>query len=129
MKSLSLEPTSSVSSGGGGGGRHHQQQGNHHSHQPSQQQTHHGNVAVTELNHFQVERLRAVLSDPVEIHGRENFPTLEIQLYRLIAHVKRWVVVKVVDVSAYVTRHIDFRKLHEAGIQLNNVKMNGGAAR
>jgi len=126
MKSLSLEPTSSVSSNNSGGNGRHHQQGNHSSHHCAQQQ--HGSVAVTELNHFQVERLRAVLSDPVEIHGRENFPTLEIQLYRLIAHVKRWVEWGQIE-ATYVTQHIDFRKLTEAGLHLNNVKMNGGAAR
>lgn len=44
----------------------------------------------------------------MEIHGKENFPTLEISLHSLIVHVRR--------------------KLREAGINVKHVKMNGGAA-
>lgn len=38
---------------------------------------------------FQVERLRIVLNEEVEIHGRENFPTLRITLHKLIVLVRR----------------------------------------
>lgn len=49
-----------------------------------------------------------MLNQNVEIHGRENFPTLEISLHLLIVHMRR--------------------KLREAGITVKHVKMNGGAA-
>lgn len=49
-----------------------------------------------------------VLNEDVEIHGRENFPTLRITLHKLIILVRR--------------------KLREAGLSLKHVKMNGGAA-
>lgn len=49
-----------------------------------------------------------MLDEEVEIHGRENFPTLRIQLHRLISHVRR--------------------KLCERRLALKHVKMNGGAA-
>lgn len=49
-----------------------------------------------------------VLKEDVEIHGRENFPTLRITLHRLINLIRK--------------------KLGDAGLQIKNVKMNGGAA-
>jgi hypothetical protein len=49
-----------------------------------------------------------VLNEDVEIHGRENFPTLRITLHKLIVLVRR--------------------KLREAGLTLHHVKLNGGAA-
>lgn len=55
-----------------------------------------------------MERLRSVLNENVEIHGRENFPTLEISLHNLILQVRS--------------------KLTEAGLDLKAVKINGGAA-
>jgi terminal nucleotidyltransferase 5A/B len=57
---------------------------------------------------LQVERLRSVLDQEVQIHGRENFPTLEIPLHTLILNVRR--------------------KLREHGLPLKHVKLNGGAA-
>lgn len=65
-------------------------------------------VAVVSLNPRQVDRLRSVLCQEVKVHGRENFPTLEIPLYTFIVNVRR--------------------KLRDAGLPLNNVKLNGGAA-
>ncbi|KAI6179791.1 Protein FAM46C [Aphelenchoides besseyi] len=65
--------------------------------------------AFTELNQRQIERLRTVMNEDVEIHGKEeNFPTLRISLHKLIVHVKR--------------------KIENAGLNLKHVKMNGGAA-
>ncbi|KAH7728579.1 prion-like protein [Aphelenchoides avenae] len=66
------------------------------------------NSGVAELSSRQMERLRSVLNENVEIHGRENFPTLEISLHNLILQVRS--------------------KLLEAGLDLKAVKMNGGAA-
>jgi len=63
---------------------------------------------ITELNSKQIERLRGVLSESVEIHGRENFPTLEIILQDLIGRVRK--------------------QLGLAGVNLKCVKLNGGAA-
>jgi hypothetical protein len=40
---------------------------------------------------LQVERLRVVLNEEVEIHGRENFPTLRITLHKLIVLVRRYI--------------------------------------
>lgn len=57
---------------------------------------------------IQVDRLRSVLDQEVQIHGRENFPTLEIPLNTLIVNMRR--------------------KLLEAGLPLKHVKLNGGAA-
>uniref|UniRef100_A0A914HUR5 polynucleotide adenylyltransferase n=1 Tax=Globodera rostochiensis TaxID=31243 RepID=A0A914HUR5_GLORO len=65
-------------------------------------------TAVVSLNPRQMERLRSVLDQEVQIHGRENFPTLEIPLHALIVNVRR--------------------KLRDAGIAVKHVKMNGGAA-
>jgi hypothetical protein len=66
---------------------------------------------VTELNIKQVERLRSVLSQNVEIHtgySHEHFPTLEIILSDLIGRVRQ--------------------QLCDAGLLLKCVKLNGGAA-
>lgn len=65
-------------------------------------------TAVVSLNPRQVDRLRSVLDQVVEIHGRENFPTLEIPLHALIGIISR--------------------KLRDAGLPLLHVKLNGGAA-
>lgn len=65
-------------------------------------------AATTVLNSRQVDRLRAVLKQNVEIHGKENFPTLSIPLHDLIVHVRR--------------------KIREAGLNLKCVKVNGGVA-
>lgn len=65
-------------------------------------------TATVSLNSMQVERLRSVLDQEVQIHGRENFPTLEIPLHTLILNVRR--------------------KLREHGLPLKHVKLNGGAA-
>lgn len=80
-------------------------------HQPHHSNGHHGHrqpTAVVSLNPRQVDRLRSVLGQEVQIHGRENFPTLEIPLLTLIVNVRR--------------------KLREANLPLRNVKLNGGAA-
>jgi hypothetical protein len=63
---------------------------------------------VTELNSKQVERLRSVLSQNVEIHGPKHFPTLEIILSDLIERVRQ--------------------QLGDAGLIVKCVKLNGGAA-
>uniref|UniRef100_A0A7E4W371 polynucleotide adenylyltransferase n=1 Tax=Panagrellus redivivus TaxID=6233 RepID=A0A7E4W371_PANRE len=63
---------------------------------------------VMELNNKQIDRLRSVLSQSVEIHGRDNFPTLEIVLSALISRVRRYLI--------------------NAGLHLKAVKLNGGAA-
>lgn len=55
-----------------------------------------------------MERLRSVLNEQVEIHGRGNFPTLSVRLHDLIICVRD--------------------SLRAAGIGPKNVKMNGGAA-
>ncbi|KAI1722362.1 nucleotidyltransferase domain-containing protein [Ditylenchus destructor] len=64
--------------------------------------------AMTVLNSRQVDRLRAVLNQNVEIHGKDNFPTLSIALRDLIVHVRR--------------------KIREAGLNLKCVRVNGGVA-
>lgn len=66
------------------------------------------NCFVLALRLFQVERLRSVLNEQVEIHGRGNFPTLSVRLHDLIICVRD--------------------SLRAAGIGPKNVKMNGGAA-
>jgi hypothetical protein len=63
---------------------------------------------VTELTTKQIERLRSVLSQNVEIHGGNCLPTLEIQLSDLIGLVRK--------------------ELCNAGLKLRCVKLNGGAA-
>lgn len=57
---------------------------------------------------LQVERLRSVLNEQVEIHGRGNFPTLSVRLHDLIVRVRD--------------------SLRAASIGPKHVKMNGGAA-
>uniref|UniRef100_A0A0N4ZI96 polynucleotide adenylyltransferase n=1 Tax=Parastrongyloides trichosuri TaxID=131310 RepID=A0A0N4ZI96_PARTI len=61
-----------------------------------------------ELNNKQLEKLKDVMRYNVEIHGKDSFPTIEVELHKLIKCVKR--------------------KLNENNIELKHVKMNGGAA-
>uniref|UniRef100_F1KV25 polynucleotide adenylyltransferase n=1 Tax=Ascaris suum TaxID=6253 RepID=F1KV25_ASCSU len=65
-------------------------------------------ASTTELSCAQVERLRSVLNEQVEIHGRGNFPTLSVRLHDLIVRVRD--------------------SLRAASIGPKHVKMNGGAA-
>uniref|UniRef100_A0AAF5I2M2 polynucleotide adenylyltransferase n=1 Tax=Strongyloides stercoralis TaxID=6248 RepID=A0AAF5I2M2_STRER len=61
-----------------------------------------------ELNEKQLEKLKTVMRYKVEIHGKDSFPTIEVELHKLIKCVRR--------------------KLSENNINLKYVKMNGGAA-
>uniref|UniRef100_A0A914L759 polynucleotide adenylyltransferase n=1 Tax=Meloidogyne incognita TaxID=6306 RepID=A0A914L759_MELIC len=79
-------------------------------------------TAVVSLNPRQVDRLRSVLDQVVEIHGRENFPTLEIPLHALIGIISRQNKFKILNNFFF------FRKLRDAGLPLLHVKLNGGAA-
>ncbi|CAJ0572852.1 unnamed protein product, partial [Mesorhabditis spiculigera] len=60
------------------------------------------------LSERQLERLSTVLSERVDIHGRGNFPTINVRLLDLIVCVRE--------------------KLREFGVGPRQVKMNGGAA-
>ncbi|XP_064628772.1 terminal nucleotidyltransferase 5C-like isoform X1 [Lineus longissimus] len=60
------------------------------------------------LCHDQVSRLHEVMEETVPIHGRGNFPTLEVKLKDLIQVVRR--------------------KLKEAGVSVRDVRLNGGGA-
>uniref|UniRef100_A0A0N5AF31 polynucleotide adenylyltransferase n=1 Tax=Syphacia muris TaxID=451379 RepID=A0A0N5AF31_9BILA len=64
----------------------------------------------TELNQHQIERLRSVLEEQVQIHGKGNgnFPTLTVRLMDLIKCVREC--------------------LQNVGMPPEHVKMNGGAA-
>ncbi|CAJ0947527.1 unnamed protein product, partial [Mesorhabditis belari] len=64
--------------------------------------------STAHLSDRQVERLRSVLSERVDIHGRGNFPTISIRLIDLIVCVRE--------------------KLRAYGVGPRQVKMNGGAA-
>jgi hypothetical protein len=56
----------------------------------------------------QIERLRRVLADDIEVHGLANFPSITIQLRQLILAVHA--------------------RLAEHKIHLVSTKLNGGAA-
>lgn len=60
------------------------------------------------LTFEEVQRLNNVLEDVVPIHGRGNFPTLQIQLKELTNAVRE--------------------KLKEDGIHIRDIRLNGGAA-
>ncbi|VDL80664.1 unnamed protein product [Nippostrongylus brasiliensis] len=57
---------------------------------------------------FQIDRLRTVLNETVEIHGKGNFPTISARLIDIISCVRE--------------------KLRKAGMPPKSVKLNGGAA-
>uniref|UniRef100_A0A915NI78 polynucleotide adenylyltransferase n=1 Tax=Meloidogyne floridensis TaxID=298350 RepID=A0A915NI78_9BILA len=80
-------------------------------------------TAVVSLNPRQVDRLRSVLDQVVEIHGRENFPTLEIPLHALIGIISRQNKFSFKKIFLFF-----FRKLRDADLPLLHVKLNGGAA-
>ncbi|XP_038079036.1 terminal nucleotidyltransferase 5C-like [Patiria miniata] len=60
------------------------------------------------LSFEQVSRLDHVLRDTMTVHGRGNFPTLDINLLELIDVVRE--------------------KLEDGGVQVRGVRLNGGAA-
>ncbi|XP_033107003.1 terminal nucleotidyltransferase 5C-like [Anneissia japonica] len=60
------------------------------------------------LTYDQVERLDHVLIEPIQVHGRGNFPTLEIQLLDLVDIVQE--------------------KLESEGVKVDSIRLNGGAA-
>ncbi|KAK5974158.1 hypothetical protein GCK32_019415, partial [Trichostrongylus colubriformis] len=55
-----------------------------------------------------IDRLRTVLNETVEIHGKGNFPTISARLIDIISCVRE--------------------KLRQAGMPPKSVKLNGGAA-
>ncbi|CAI4230095.1 unnamed protein product [Auanema sp. JU1783] len=64
--------------------------------------------STAELTQNQIDRLRSVLSEKVEIHGRGNFPTISTPLISIVKHLKH--------------------RLCLAGVSPLHVKVNGGAA-
>ena len=58
--------------------------------------------------YFQVDRLHQVMDEGVPIHGRGNFPTLDIKLKDLVTLVRE--------------------KLRQDGIHVKDIRLNGGAA-
>lgn len=60
------------------------------------------------LCYEQVERLDKVLEDAIPIHGRGNFPTLEVKLKDLVQVVRE--------------------KLRTEGVRVRDIRLNGGAA-
>ncbi|VDM60028.1 unnamed protein product [Angiostrongylus costaricensis] len=65
-------------------------------------------TSTMELTRKQINRLRTVLNETVEIHGKGNFPTISARLIDIISCVRE--------------------KLRQAGMPPKSVKLNGGAA-
>ena len=60
------------------------------------------------LSYEQVKRLSDLMSDNISIHGRGNFPTIEVKLCDLVAVVKK--------------------KLEEDGVKVREIRLNGSGA-
>ena len=60
------------------------------------------------LSYEQVKRLSDLMSDNISIHGRGNFPTIEVKLCDLVAVVKK--------------------KLEEDGVRVREIRLNGSGA-
>ncbi|XP_037078877.1 terminal nucleotidyltransferase 5C-like [Pollicipes pollicipes] len=73
-----------------------------------QQETSAGDQRLATLTYEQVRRLHSVLNEVLPIHGRGNFPTLEVKLKDLVEDVKS--------------------RLEEDGVAVSSVRVNGGAA-
>jgi len=67
-----------------------------------------GDQHLATLTYEQVRRLDGVLNEVVPIHGRGNFPTLEVKLITLVDVVRA--------------------KLESDGVKVQSVRINGGAA-
>lgn len=67
-----------------------------------------GSGGIQVLCYEQVSRIHKVMEDAIPIHGRGNFPTLEVKLKTLVQVVQK--------------------KLKEEGISVRDVRLNGGAA-
>uniref|UniRef100_M4AKY0 Terminal nucleotidyltransferase 5C n=1 Tax=Xiphophorus maculatus TaxID=8083 RepID=M4AKY0_XIPMA len=64
--------------------------------------------SVSDLTWEQVSRLNDVLTEVVPVHGRGNFPTLEVQLK---------------DIVARVRSHLEL-----SGIRVKDIRLNGSTA-
>uniref|UniRef100_A0A3Q2PFB1 Terminal nucleotidyltransferase 5C n=1 Tax=Fundulus heteroclitus TaxID=8078 RepID=A0A3Q2PFB1_FUNHE len=64
--------------------------------------------STSDLTWEQVSRLNEVLTEVVPVHGRGNFPTLEVQLKDIVARVRS--------------------HLERSGIRVKDVRLNGSTA-
>lgn len=60
------------------------------------------------LSYEQVKRLNDLMSDVISIHGRGNFPTIDVKLCDLVSVVRR--------------------KLEEDGVNVKEIRLNGSGA-
>jgi hypothetical protein len=60
------------------------------------------------LSYEQVKRLNDLMSDVISIHGRGNFPTIDVKLCDLVSVVRR--------------------KLEEDGVHVKEIRLNGSGA-
>ena len=60
------------------------------------------------MKRFQVKRLNDLMSDVISIHGRGNFPTIDVKLCDLVSVVRR--------------------KLEEDGVHVKEIRLNGSGA-
>uniref|UniRef100_A0A3Q0RGU9 Terminal nucleotidyltransferase 5C n=1 Tax=Amphilophus citrinellus TaxID=61819 RepID=A0A3Q0RGU9_AMPCI len=67
-----------------------------------------GTISGGVLTWEQVSRLNEVLTEVVPVHGRGNFPTLEVQLNDIVARVRS--------------------RLELSGIKVKDVRLNGSTA-
>ncbi|KAL6977956.1 protein of unknown function (DUF1693) [Sarracenia purpurea var. burkii] len=65
------------------------------------------------LSYEQVNRLNEVMNDTVCIHGRGNFPTIEVTLKDLVTTVRS----KLEEACG-----------HNVGLKVSDIRLNGGAA-
>lgn len=84
------------------------------------------------LDYEQVGRLNTVMNEVVNIHGNGNFPTIEVRLCDLISMVRHRLCTKVSPAVVSVEQSTSWWPIDDdsdyTSIQVNNVRMNGGAA-
>ncbi|XP_025404807.1 terminal nucleotidyltransferase 5C-like isoform X2 [Sipha flava] len=83
------------------------------------------------LSYEQVARLNDVMDETVSIHGRGNFPTLEVRLRDLVAMVRDRLRAQAApedDDVAFSTERCTVDVDDNTSFQVNSIRLNGGAA-
>lgn len=84
------------------------------------------------LNYEQVSRLNGIMDEMAYIHGRGNFPTLEVRLCDLVAMVRKKLCAVDCPVNVSVEQSTTWWPVDDdtdnMSFQVQNVRMNGGAA-
>lgn len=88
--------------------------------------------SMTILSYLQITRLKQIMDEMVYIHGRGNFPTLEVHLCDLVSMVHKKLCAQGSPVEVSVEQSTSWWPADDdtdiEPFQVKNIRMNGGAA-